>query len=225
MLEGRWEPWIEAGLASVVKPGMRFCDIGANFGYYTLLGAHWVGPEGRVYAFEANPEILRKLRKSVAVNGFDDRVTLFGNAVYSDHRTLEFRYTFEFSGGGSVSGGGGGPWTVHRVKVEAAPLDSLLADVSHVDVMKIDVEGAEPHVFRGARKLMARSRALSLVVEFHAASVAAVMDPRDYLQGFVADGFSLALIEPAGVTRALGVEECLATLNGRLGYLLLTRTG
>ena len=39
MLEGRWEPWIEAVLRQTVKPGMRFADVGANFGYYTLLGS------------------------------------------------------------------------------------------------------------------------------------------------------------------------------------------
>jgi len=226
MLEGRWEPWIETGLASAVKPGMRFCDVGANFGYYTLLGAQWVGEAGRVFSFEANPEILKKLRKSVLVNGFGNTVSLFGNAVYSDRRTLDLVFSFEFSGGGSTFGGDArSPWAAHRAEVEAAPLDDLLADVPDVQVMKIDVEGAEPHVIRGARRLIERSRTLTLVIEFHETSVAQVVSPRAYLESFVKDGFSIALLEPAGITDTLTAEACLTTLGGRLGYLFLTRTG
>jgi hypothetical protein len=63
------------------------------------------------------------------------------------------------------------------------------------------------------------------VVEFHEASVAKVLDPREYLGAFVGDGFRIALIESAGVTGELGIEECLAVLNGRLVYLLLRRGG
>jgi FkbM family methyltransferase len=225
MLDGRWEPWIESVVHEAVKPGMRFADVGANFGYYTLLGAGWVGPQGRVYSFEANPAIARKLRKSVSVNGYDDRVTLFQVAVFSEATTVDFAFTHEFSGGGAAGGADDGHWQTERLTVQALPLDRLLADVPAIDVMKIDVEGVEPQALQGAAGLLARSPQVTLVVEFHESSTAAMGGPLAYLSGFVQQGFSLALIEPSGLTLPLTPEKCLARLGGQLGYLHLSRGG
>jgi FkbM family methyltransferase len=127
MLEGRWEPWIERVLAEAVRPGMRFCDVGANFGYYTVLGAHWVGPAGRVFSFEANPGICRKLRKSVSVNGFDPTVRVFELGVSDVEGMLELAFTHEYSGGGAFGVGDHGYWRTERVRVATAPIDALLA--------------------------------------------------------------------------------------------------
>jgi len=223
MLEGRWEPWIEQVIHSTVKPGMRFADLGANFGYYTVLGAQWVGAEGRVFAFEANPYICRKLRKSVSINGFDDRVRVFDVGVSSEEGMLELTFTHEFSGGGSFGGGDHGIWKTERVQVRTAPVDALLADVPSVDVMKIDVEGMEPAALKGAAKLIARSPSLTLVVEFHESSVREPGGPVGYLEGFLRQGFSLALIEPTGLTPPLAPQMCLERLKGQLGYLFLQR--
>lgn len=223
MLEGRWEPWIEAVLRQAVKPGMRFADVGANFGYYTLLGADWVGPQGRVFSFEANPGICRKLRKSVAVNGFDDRVTVFNAAVFSAVTELEFSFVHEFSGGGAVGSAEHAHWEAQRVRVQAAPLDLLLADQPSIDVLKIDVEGAEPDAIKGAAALLARSPRVTLVVEFIESGIPASIGALAYLHGFARDGFTLSLIEPAGLTEALTPEACLDRLKGQLGYLYLSR--
>lgn len=225
MLEGRWEPWIEAVLREAVKPGMRFADVGANFGYYTLLGAQWVGPAGRVFAFEANPAICRKLRKSVSVNGFDDRVAVFPVAVYSHEAELDFSFVHEYSGGGGIGLGGGGHWEAQRVRVRAAPLDLLLAGEASIDVLKIDVEGAEPEAIAGTAALLARSPRVTLVLEFMEAAIPATRGAPAYLQEFVRQGFELSLIEPSGRTGTLTPEDCLARLQGRLGYLYLQRGG
>ncbi|MDJ0388946.1 FkbM family methyltransferase [Roseomonas sp. E05] len=220
MLEGRWEPWIEKIIAEAVKPGMTFLDVGANFGYYTLLGAAWVGAAGKVYSFEANPQIYRHLRKSVSINGFDGHVTLHNLAVHSEEATLRFSYTDEYSGGGSTMGG---PQGSHQVEVKAAPLDTLLANVPLVNVMKVDVEGSEPYVFQGARALIGRSPDLTLIVEFHEGSTRPILPPLQYLQSFIDQGFTLALIEPKGLSETMTAEQCLQTLRGQLGYLYLKR--
>ena len=218
MLEGRWEPWIEQVLGQAVKPGMRFADVGANFGYYTILGAEWVGAEGQVFSFEANPGICRRLRKSIAVNGFDGRVRLFEVGVADREGVLDLAFTHEFSGGGSLAAGGAGRG--ERARVRTAPIDLLLADVPVVQVMKIDVEGMEPQALAGAAGLITRSPALTLVVEFQATAMA---DPAGYLDGLLAQGFTLALIEPAGLTGPLARAACLERLGSQLGYLHLSR--
>jgi FkbM family methyltransferase len=165
-----------------------------------------------------------KLRKSVAVNGYDDRVSLYGCALYSEERTLDFHFAYEFSGGGSTFGSDDGAiYQSRQMTVTARTLDTLLAEVPQVEVMKIDVEGAEPHVLLGAQKLLGRSRYLTLIMEFHEQSVAAVVNPRQYLEQLAAEGFTISLIEVPGVTKPLQPQACLERLNGQLGYLFLQR--
>jgi FkbM family methyltransferase len=205
---------------------MCVVDAGANFGYYTLLFAHWVGAAGRVHSFEANPSIARKLRKSIAVNGFDGIVQLYELALLDKEAQLDFAFTHEFSGGGAIGSGGGGPWAVERVTVPASTLDLVLAQVPRVDVCKIDVEGVEALVLRGAAELLERSGPVALVVEFHAPSFVRVGEPPiAFFERFAALGFSISLVEPAGVTPPLPPTEAVRLLGDRLSYVQLQRGG
>ncbi|MCA3275062.1 MAG: FkbM family methyltransferase [Roseomonas sp.] len=223
MLEGRWEPWVERALIPAIKPGMRFIDVGAHFGYYTLLGAEMVGAHGHVYSFEANPLIFQKLIKSVAVNGFEGRVSLFNVAVHDTSSPMEILFRHDASGGGWTDVATGARPAVHEVlPVQGEALDTLLADVPQVDVIKIDVEGAEPKVLAGAKNLIARSRNLTMILEFDTRRISKE-PPQDYLQNFLTQGFSIAIVEPAGLVEKLSPAECLARLNGSVNYLMLTR--
>ena len=69
MMEGHWEPWITELFTESVRPGMTVVDIGANFGYFTILAGTGVGPTGKVYAFEADPRNFEILRLNLEVNG------------------------------------------------------------------------------------------------------------------------------------------------------------
>jgi protein-L-isoaspartate O-methyltransferase len=69
-LDGVGEPEVQAALQKYLHPGMVFYDIGANIGFFSLLAARLVGKEGRVAAFEADPEIARRLREHAARNEF-----------------------------------------------------------------------------------------------------------------------------------------------------------
>jgi FkbM family methyltransferase len=223
MLEGRWEPWVERALIPAIKPGMRFADIGANFGYYTLLGAEMVGAHGHVYSFEANPLIFQKLIKSVAINGFDGRVSLFNVAVHDGSSPMEILFRHDASGGGWTNVATGARPAAHEVlPVTGEALDTLLADVPEVNVIKIDAEGAEPKVLAGANNLIARSRNLTMILEFDTRRISKE-SPEDYLHNFLTQGFAIAIVEPAGITEKLSPAECLARLTGSVNYLLLTR--
>ena len=63
LLEGCWEMWLTIFFARNLKPGMTVVDVGANFGYYTLLFGALVGEKGHVYAIEPNPNVVPKLRR------------------------------------------------------------------------------------------------------------------------------------------------------------------
>lgn len=223
MLEGRWEPWIEQVLIPAIKPGMRFLDVGANFGYYTLIGAEMVGATGHVYSFEANPFLFQKLVKSVAVNGFSERISLFNVAVHDESSPMEIFFRHDGSGGGWTNVAKGERPALGEVSpVQGEPLDTLLADIPKVDVIKIDVEGAEPKVLAGAKNLIERSKNLTIILEFDARRIM-MQTPQEYLQDFEAHGFSIAIAEPEGLTQKLSSAECVARLNGSVNYLMLSR--
>jgi FkbM family methyltransferase len=223
MLEGEWEHWVEKVLAQVLKPGMRFVDVGANFGYYTLIAADIVGAAGRVYSFEANPFLFKKLCKSVAVNGADDRVSLFNLAVYDEKSEMDLLFCHEFSGGGHVELPKDRPGSLSQViRVPGTTLDISLAHVPEVHLMKIDVEGAEPRVLAGAKELIARSRNLSILLEFHVTSEAR-NSPKNDLHTFESQGFRISIAETSGLTSPLSASECLARLKDGTNYLMLSR--
>ncbi len=76
LLEGFWEMWVTEAMLRHVRPGMTVLDIGANLGYFTLLLADLVGPAGKVLAFEPNPEMASRARRSISINGFSPTTTL-----------------------------------------------------------------------------------------------------------------------------------------------------
>ena len=81
MLDGYWEMWLTQYLARTVKPGMTVIDVGANFGYFTLLLADVVGANGKVVAVEPNCSATALLRETVLLNGFNDRVQIVPEAL------------------------------------------------------------------------------------------------------------------------------------------------
>ena len=104
MMEGFWEMWVTEAMLRHVRPGMTVLDIGANLGYFTLLLADLVGPEGRVLAFEPNPEMAGRLRKSVAINGFAGRATVHQTALAGEAGEMLFEVDADAPGGGHLIG-------------------------------------------------------------------------------------------------------------------------
>lgn len=216
MLSGNWEPWIANVLMAYVKPGMRVCDIGANFGYYTLLMAAAVGERGRVFSVEINPRMLELLHKSIRVNGYDERVTLLEVAAWDRDENLSLTFDENYSGGGYVR-----PAPARETASALTPgrrLDALID--GPVDVIKIDIEGAEQRALAGLEKTIAASKRLVIVMEFMAASFT---DPVGFLTSYAAKGFRIDSITPGGLQGADSPAEIVASLSGNLGYLLLVR--
>lgn len=168
MLDGAWETWLTVFMARRLRPGMRVVDVGANHGYYTVMFADLVGPTGRVAAIEPGPRTASLLRRTVAVNGFDDRVTVFEVAASdSDDSTLTLANPSQEPKNARIVGDdqAGMPGTV---TVAGGRLDTLLHDWPRVDFIKADVEGAEEVMLAGAWPLLRRDRP-GLLLEFNAA--------------------------------------------------------
>jgi FkbM family methyltransferase len=208
--EGTWEPDEAAWLRSVIRPGMTVVDVGANVGYFTLLCAKLTGPEGRVVSFEPEPENLRLLRANVWRNGADN-VTVVPAAASDSRGHLALRlYSRENTGG-------------HEVHAEAQEGDALVPSATideivagaRVDVVKIDAQGADDAVVRGATRAIAANPAIRLLIEFwlpgmeqRGLSAEAIIDE------YRAIGRPLALLTEGGVVKAATNEEILATTRG-----------
>lgn len=180
ILDGFWESWLTAFVASRVKPGWTVADVGANHGYYTLLLADLVGSSGRVAAIEPNSQIASLLRRSVSVNGFDATVTIFESAVGAQDGTQVSFYLppNEPKNARVLSDEAAALAPQERlVTTSSNRMATLLADWPPLDFLKIDVEGAEEDVVEGLFPLLERDRP-DMVLEFN---VARCREPRALL--------------------------------------------
>lgn len=162
IFEGYWEFWLTRHFAKVVRPGDTVIDIGANLGYYTLLAADLVGESGRVVAIEPNPEVFRRLSASIAVNGFSARTSALNVALAAGGERGK-RPFFVPAGepkNGRFVGASEDPALLasHGSISEVALGQINPDDFQKVDLIKIDVEGAELMVLEHLRPLIERFR-------------------------------------------------------------------
>ncbi len=163
--EGGGEPEVQCALQQYLRPGMIFYDIGANIGFFSLLAARIVGRDGRVVAFEADPEIAARLREHVTRNDFR-AVSVEEKAVWSKPSTVFFARadpaTSPDRGLGHIVATG----AADTIQVNAVSLDKYVHTVPAPDFLKCDVEGAEVEVFRGAQRLLKEKRP-GILCEMH----------------------------------------------------------
>jgi FkbM family methyltransferase len=157
-----------------VRPGANAIDVGANHGYYTMLMADLAGADGRVAAVEPNPDICRLLRRTVAINGFSDRVVVLEMAAGdTDGQSLRLGLPAQESKNAYVfSPTGARPPEERSVAIRGDRLDTVLADWDRLDFVKIDVEGAEEAAVGGLFRLLERHLPM-LVLEFNPARCSA----------------------------------------------------
>ncbi len=201
VLDGLWEPHVTGWMQSSLQPGQVFVDVGANVGYFTLLGASLVGPGGKVVSVEAHPTLAEVLQRNVVINGYYGFVTTHNKAAWSETTELEFHIRTNFAGNSSVGtidaeGLKRLGDTEQAVRVEAVVLDDLLADLPRVDVMKIDVEGAEVHAFKGLTRTLEANPGITIMFEWARAQIESVGDtPQDLADLVEGLGFKFRLLE------------------------------
>jgi FkbM family methyltransferase len=157
---------------SLLRPGMTFIDVGANIGYYTLMAARLVGATGAVHSFEPHAPMRRKLEENVRRNGFDN-VVLHPEALAQETGEVAFYATAWDANQGISSILPGDGRTAVR-KVPSLSLNDFMASLGprRVDLIKMDIEGAEIFAIQGGRRALARSDAPPLI--FEAAELAPV---------------------------------------------------
>ncbi len=151
--KGLSEPEIADFVMSFLEPGMVFFDIGAHIGEYALLGADAVGELGEVHAFEPQPSLFPLMQENVKINCFKN-VVLNQMAVNDKAGEVEFEI-FGESSVSSIRKQVAHNENTKIVKVAATSLDEYWSQTERkIDLIKVDVEGAEKFVFQGAEKLL-----------------------------------------------------------------------
>ena len=170
--QGYSEPETAAFIQSFLKPGMVFYDVGAHIGEYVLLAAAAVTPSGFVHAFEPSPAMIEILESNVAGNRHTN-VIVNETAVSDREGTCTFDECVEpavssMRSASRFEGGSGRTLRMSRT-VKAITLDHYAeGHGDRVDLIKIDVEGAELQVLQGATGILSRSpeRTPCLIVEY-----------------------------------------------------------
>ena len=178
-----WEGYTTAFVESCLRPGMVAIDAGANIGWYTLAMARAVGPAGLVYAFEPADEELTRLRSNVRLNALENvRVKPLALAEAEGWTTL----SDTLDAGTTYVGGGKRP-------IATTSLDRLVADerLERVDFIKMDVEGSELNVLRGAREVLRRFRPM-IMVELEPVPLSRMgTDPQTVIAFLRSEGYEL----------------------------------
>ena len=185
-LTNSWEPEVWDAISSGLSEGAVFFDVGAYIGYDSLRASVRVGPAGRVVAFEPNPTALLVLRANIAASRTSN-VIVQPIACTDTPQTLTlFDSTPSGNGGSSsLSRTNAGPST-RSYSVQGRPIDDVAAELGfkRLDVVKVDVEGAELLVVRGAAETLKRFHT-KLILEVVPRQLANMGTSLEELEAFV----------------------------------------
>lgn len=175
----KYEPYVEAVIRELLRPGDTFVDVGANIGYFTALAAHLVGPLGHVVAWEPMDKNVQLIYATVWQNQFRN-VTVYPFAASADVGLVAMVSGPFSSNAGIARREFGGQRT--RVIAQTQRLDDHLGALKRVDVIKFDIEGHELHAWQGALSLLAKHRP-QVLTEFHPKCIRenTGREPADYL--------------------------------------------
>jgi FkbM family methyltransferase len=237
LLTKRHEKETTSQLDRLVRPNMTMLDIGAHVGYYSCRYAKVVGAGGRIFAFEPHPRTFKTLSHNVqkldnvrpvqvAVAETEGTAVLHDYLIMSASGSLHYDEAMAELAQAQVQDGDVAPrigqeFRPQTFTVRTLPADTFLVEqgIQQVDVIKMDIEGAEIGALRGLRQTIAQSPNLKLVMEYNPAALKAFgHEPELALQEVLAMGFQqVQVIEPGGaLTDLTGQEADTAQLTTQL---------
>jgi FkbM family methyltransferase len=169
---GSFEPNEFWFLGTLLRPGMFFVDVGANEGFYTLFAAHRVVPGGRVYSFEPSPREGARLENNIFINRLTN-VRIFKEGLAERLGAGVLHVADREHNGQNTLGTFGHPGVKCEDDIEIAltTLDCLRekGEIGRMDVVKMDVEGAEMRVLEGGLQALRLDKPVLLMELFDAA--------------------------------------------------------
>jgi FkbM family methyltransferase len=198
-----YEPSVTARVRELLKPGGVFVDVGANVGYYTMMAASLVGATGKVIAFEPNPQNCELIQMSVQANDFNN-VELYPLAVADQPGTVELLLEGTHSNARLLNPAQETA-PVHMIKhsVSTVTLDEVLAGECRIDLIKLDIEGAEPRAWQGMQRLLQQHRPVILTEFFpDFIRMTSAVEPEVYLEMIRQQGYDIFVLYGTGPEQA-----------------------
>ncbi|MFH1227188.1 MAG: FkbM family methyltransferase [Planctomycetota bacterium] len=188
-----YEPIETSIVNQYVKKGDVVLDIGANIGYYTLLFARLVGDEGKVYAFEPEPDNFELLKKNIEINKYEN-VVLIPKAVSDKVGKIRLYLSGNNKGDNRIFDSQDNRL---YIDVEMTTLNDYFRDYKgKVDFVKMDIQGAEGRAVRGMTNLLSNNRQAKIISEFWPGGLdRAGTKPEEYLKTLESFGFKLNIID------------------------------
>ncbi len=162
LMGGHWETNVDVVMSAYVRPGMFVADIGAHMGYYTVKLGSLVGPTGKIFSFEPNPEMNAYTERNISINGVNAELQKIGLGDKPGVATISF-----VKGNlaqASLTDIGKADFSF---KVEVDTLDNVMRSARPLDLIKLDAEGYEPMILKGARAPLNRSPNCALMLELN----------------------------------------------------------
>lgn len=192
-LQRPYEPYTTELFKRAIKPGATILDIGAQFGYFSLIAAKQAGEEGRVYAFEPVPVNFELLDRNIQMNGYTNIIHAVQKAI-GHKQTAVTLFVHEGSDSHTMYRHPCVPLKV-TISAECITIDDFLAG-QPVDIIKMDIDGNEPHALEGMKHTISKSDNLILFAEFAPAYLRrAGVEPNDYLTQLASLGFDVQVID------------------------------
>jgi FkbM family methyltransferase len=213
---GTWSPTLVALIAQLLGPaGGTFIDVGANLGLVAIPVV--ARSRARCLAFEPEPRNQRWLASNVARHGLEERIELHACALDAREGALELALSEDNSGDHRLladpSAGSRDPSA--RVRVQVQRLDDVLRGrlLARPCVMKLDTQGAEARVLRGAQESLAQVDAL--IVEYYPFGLRESGDSAEALQALLAEHFTLGTVldQTGGRPQLAPIVELFAALD------------
>lgn len=201
---GEYEPESTECVRRHVRPGMTTLDIGSNFGWYSIVMGHLVGPRGRVYAFDISPDLMASLEKSVRLNGLENVVYLTRAAVGAHPGEIEFYNDFA---GGTANLSPALLGKVSKSSVPVIAMDAFVKEknIQRIDFIKCDIDGAEGQFIAGAHHLLSRKPPV-LIEIFDAAQRQFGSTGRELKQALVSFGYRVTSLDESRLTTDEDIE-------------------
>ncbi len=202
---GEYEPVTTHIMQSILKKGMTFVDVGAHVGLFALPAAKWVGNSGRVVAFEPHPANFAMLSRNAEAN--DLQLELINAAVSHVAGNVQLHPSTFNSGDHQIYHSA----SRKGVTVNCVKLDEFFASDDQVDLIKMDVQGAESAAFHGMERLLQNNTSIKVIWELSPAQLkGAGADAASLLDWLSSLGFGFTIVDDVtGDVEPATAEEVL----------------
>jgi FkbM family methyltransferase len=194
-LPNGWEPHVTKAIKLFTKHGDNALVLGAHIGTHVLNFSKAVGETGHVYAVDPEPLMYNFTKINLMINNIKN-TQVYNYAAYDQNTLLQFSSK---TNGESNTGGSHIAWdddlenNEHRILVKAKKIDVILNFVNKLDIILMDIEGAEPRAIEGMSALLERSSNPIIIQEWGVDFIKKLQrDPRKYLESFAKKNYSFA---------------------------------